>query len=98
MKFILSARPPFFLSPIIKSHGWIKLAPFGEDVRTDGLTYIDRLTSGRVVALLIQEVTGGVSVEVDGQLSQAERDEIAGKVNWMLCLEQDFSAFLRPGA
>jgi 3-methyladenine DNA glycosylase/8-oxoguanine DNA glycosylase len=93
MKFILSARSPFFLSPIIKSHGWIKLAPFGEDVRTDGLTYIDRLASGRVVALLIQEVTGGVSVEVDGQLSQAERDEIASKVNWMLCLEQDFSAF-----
>jgi hypothetical protein len=43
--------------------------------------------------LLIQEANGDVSVEVDGQLGKAERDEVAHKVTWMLGLEQDFSAF-----
>jgi 3-methyladenine DNA glycosylase/8-oxoguanine DNA glycosylase len=43
--------------------------------------------------MLIQEVAGGVSVEVDGQLDEAERGEIARQVTWMLGLDQDFSAF-----
>jgi 3-methyladenine DNA glycosylase/8-oxoguanine DNA glycosylase len=43
--------------------------------------------------MLIQEATGGVSVEVDGPPSEAERDEITRDVEWMLGLEQDFSAF-----
>ena len=93
MKFTLLAHPPFSLSTVIRSHGWIKLAPFNADGHTSGLTYIDKLTSGRVVEFLIQEATGGESVEMDGKLSQVERDEIASKVNWMLSLEQDFSAF-----
>jgi len=43
--------------------------------------------------MLIQEATGGVSVEVDGKLSESEREEVARDVEWMLGLEQDFSAF-----
>jgi 3-methyladenine DNA glycosylase/8-oxoguanine DNA glycosylase len=93
MKLTLSARPPFFLSAVVGSHGWVRLAPFGEDDLTGGLTYVERLDSGRVVEMIIQEATGGVSVEVDGQLSEAERDEVAREVEWMLGLEQDFSAF-----
>jgi 3-methyladenine DNA glycosylase/8-oxoguanine DNA glycosylase len=54
---------------------------------------VGQLDSGLVVEMLIQEVAGGVSVEVDGQLSEAEQAEVAGKVGWMLGLEQDFSAF-----
>lgn len=93
MRLLLSARPPFSLSAVARSHGWARLAPFGEDDRSDGLTYVDRLESGRVVQMLVQEVASGVSVEVDDQLSQAERDEITRKVKWMLGLDQDFSAF-----
>jgi 3-methyladenine DNA glycosylase/8-oxoguanine DNA glycosylase len=93
MKLTLSAHPPFFLSAVVGSHGWVRLAPFGEDDLTGGLTYVERLDSGRVVEMLIQEATGGVSVEVDDQLSEAERDEVTREVEWMLGLEQDFSAF-----
>jgi len=93
MKLTLSACPPFSLSAVVGSHGWVRLAPFGEDELTGGLTYVERLDSGRVVEMLIQEATGGVSVEVDGQLSEAERDEVAHEVEWMLGLEQDFSDF-----
>lgn len=93
MELTLSARPPFSLSPVVRSHGWIRLAPFGEDDRTGGLTYVGQLGSGRVVEMLIREVAGGVSVELNSQLSEAEQTEVAHMVAWMLGLGQDFSAF-----
>jgi 3-methyladenine DNA glycosylase/8-oxoguanine DNA glycosylase len=93
MRLTLSARLPFSLAAVVGSHGWVRLAPFGTDTRTGGLTYVARLDSGRVVELLIQEASGGVSVEVDGQLNEAEQDEVARQVKWMLGLERDCSAF-----
>ncbi len=93
MKLILSARSPFSLSAVVESHGWARLAPFGTDTGTGGLTRVCRLASERVVEMLVQEVAGGVSVEVEGRLSAAERDQVARDVTWMLGLEQDFSAF-----
>ncbi len=93
MRLTLSACPPFSLPAVVKSHGWVRLAPLSEDEHTGGLAYVKRLDAGRVVEMLIQEATGGVSVEVDGPPSEAERDEIARDAEWMLGLEQDFSAF-----
>jgi 3-methyladenine DNA glycosylase/8-oxoguanine DNA glycosylase len=93
MRLTLSAHPPFSLSAVVGAHGWIRLAPFGKDDRTGGLTYVGQLDSGRVVEMLIQEVAGGVSVGVDGPLSEAEQAEVARQVEWMLGLGQDFSAF-----
>ena len=61
----LSARPPFSLSAVVKSHGWVSLAPFAEDKRSGGLSYVGQLASGRVVETLIQEKADGVGVEVD---------------------------------
>jgi 3-methyladenine DNA glycosylase/8-oxoguanine DNA glycosylase len=93
MKLTLSARPPFSLSAVVRSHGWVRLAPFAEDKHSGGLTYIVQLDSGRVAELLIQENADGVRVEVEGQLSEAEGAEVARQVTWMLGLDQDFSAF-----
>jgi len=93
MKLSLSARPPFSFSAVLRSHGWTRLAPFGEDEQSGGLVHVAQLDSSRVIETRIQEASGGVSVEVDGQLNEAERDEVARKVEWMLGLEQDFSAF-----
>ena len=93
MRLTLSAHPPFSLSAVVKSHGWVRLAPFGKDARTGGLTYVERLSSGKVVEVLVQESPGGVSVEAQDGLTGAEREEIAHTVAWMLGLDQDFSAF-----
>jgi 3-methyladenine DNA glycosylase/8-oxoguanine DNA glycosylase len=93
MKLTLSARPPFSLPAVVGSHGWIRLAPFGEDDRTGRLTYVGQLESGRVVEMLIQEAEAGVSVEVDSLLSETEQAEVARQVEWMLGLGQDFSTF-----
>ena len=93
MRLTQSAHPPFSLSAVVRSHGWIRLAPFREDDDTGGLTYVGRLQSGRVVELLVQETSDGVSVEVQGPLSEAETEDVGRQVAWMLALDQDSSAF-----
>jgi 3-methyladenine DNA glycosylase/8-oxoguanine DNA glycosylase len=69
------------------------LAPFGEDESGESLTYVGQLDSGRVVELLIQETVEGVRVDVDGRLNEAEQEQVARHVDWMLGLGQDFSDF-----
>ena len=93
MQIHLTARPPFSLQPVVLSHGWIRLLPFNEEPDHDGLSYIDRLSSGKVVELKVREGTGGVAVTASRDLNAVEQAEIAQKVTWMLGLEQDFAAF-----
>lgn len=93
MKITLAARSPFSLSTVVRSHGWIRLAPFVEDETTGGFTYVDQLASGRVTKLFVSRTPVGVSVEVEDKLSERERTEIERKVDWMLGLDQDFSSF-----
>jgi 3-methyladenine DNA glycosylase/8-oxoguanine DNA glycosylase len=89
----LAARSPFSHSTVVRSHGWIRLAPFLEDEATGGFTYIDRLSSGRVIELSVNEVPEGVNITVEGRLSEAESSEVARKADWMLGLDQDFAPF-----
>ncbi|MGE5601696.1 MAG: DNA-3-methyladenine glycosylase family protein [Nitrososphaerales archaeon] len=88
---MLAPRPPFSLSSVIDSHGWVQLAPF-ERTET-GFTYVDRLATGRLVRLAIGETPGGVSVSTAVKVDGAEAREIAEKVSWMVGLEQDFTPF-----
>jgi len=93
MRWTLSAPAPFSLSAVTRSHGWVQLAPFGSDDQANGLTYVQRLDPGRVVEILVQEAVDGVSVEVNGPLNAAERDQLTRQVRWMLGLEQEYAAF-----
>lgn len=93
MKLFLPARPPFQLASVIHSHGWIQLAPFQEIEDGRGFSYVDRLSSGRVVLLEVVEAPGGVSAQVEAALTPAEQDELARHVSWMTGLEQDLSPF-----
>jgi 3-methyladenine DNA glycosylase/8-oxoguanine DNA glycosylase len=93
VKLTMSARQPFDFSAVVKSHGWVRLAPFEVDDGTGELTYVAQLDSGRVVEMLIREAPGGVSIEVQGSLDEADRAEVEREVEWMLGLDQDFSTF-----
>lgn len=92
-KAFLHARQPFSFRAVVKSHGWVQLAPFVFDETSGRLAYVMRLPSGRVVELHVGAAPGGVKVEVDSALKNAEQDEILRKVTWMLALEQEFSEF-----
>jgi 3-methyladenine DNA glycosylase/8-oxoguanine DNA glycosylase len=89
----LPALPPFSLTPVLRSHGWVRLAPFNADEDRSRLSRIERLHSGRVVELVVQEASGGATVEVSADLGWSEEQEVAQKVTWMLGLDQDLSAF-----
>ncbi len=93
MQLTFSAHLPFSLSAVVMAHGWAQLLPF--DANSDGseLTRVEQLDSGRVVELLIREAPEGVTVTLENGLRDAERAEVAHKVDRMLGLEQDFSAF-----
>ena len=93
MEVRLPARAPFSLSAVVRSHGWIRLAPFAEDEGSGGLSYVGQFDSGRVAAMHIGESADGVRVELDGGLSEAEGAQVARQVTWMLGLDQDFSSF-----
>jgi 3-methyladenine DNA glycosylase/8-oxoguanine DNA glycosylase len=89
----LTAHPPFSLPAITHSHGWIRLAPFGEGEPPGTLTYVTRLDPGPVVELCIREIDDGVSVEFDAQPDEAGEAAVARQVSWMLGLDQDLSPF-----
>lgn len=93
MRLTLPAIPPFSLSAVVRSHGWSKLAPFNLNTQSNELTYIYRLKTGRVVELLIREVSSGVIVDIKNPIHKDEQIDINQKVNWMLGLDQDFSSF-----
>jgi 3-methyladenine DNA glycosylase/8-oxoguanine DNA glycosylase len=91
MRQFLSARPPFSFDAVVNSHGWRQLAPFSGDDR--GLSYVVRLSAGRVVELRLAAAAGGVDVAVEDALDEAAQAEIAARVAWMFGLDQDLSAF-----
>jgi 3-methyladenine DNA glycosylase/8-oxoguanine DNA glycosylase len=91
----LSARPPFNFHSVVKSHGWLQLTPFLYDEEARTLRYTDRLQSGRVLEFRIRPTAAGVSVTAPAPLTSSDRKEIAGKVAWMLGLDQDYSSFYK---
>ena len=92
MRLTLSARPPFNFLSVVNSHGWRQLAPFSYDEAAGKLSYVLRLSNGRVVELELRDAGDGVSVETE-KLDKAERREVADKVAWMCGLDLDFSRF-----
>lgn len=93
MQIPLPAQPPFSLPPVIRSHGWIQLAPFAAVTPYHDFTYLDHLQTGRVASWHVQAHDGGVLVTVDRDLSPAERRETEAKATWMLGLDQDLAPF-----
>jgi 3-methyladenine DNA glycosylase/8-oxoguanine DNA glycosylase len=92
VKFSLSAHPPFNFLSVIDSHGWHQLAPFSYDEGANTLSYVLRLSNGRVVALHLRDAGDGVSVETE-KFDKTERKEVTEKVRWMFGLDMDFSPF-----
>ena len=48
-EFSVTALSPFSLPSVVRSHGWVQLAPFTEDEDHAGFRYPTHLESGRVV-------------------------------------------------
>lgn len=92
MMFTLPARKPFKFISVVRSHGWHQLAPFDFDETSGTLSYILRLSNGRVIDLRMSDGKDGVNVETD-KLNKSEKAEVTEAVTWMFGLDMDFSAF-----
>ena len=95
MKWTLPAKPPFSLSAVIRSHGWVQLAPFASDEGRQTLSYIAQLNSGHVVEVQISQAGAGVDVSVQIPLNHSEQAQVSSDAMWMLGLDQDLSEFYR---
>jgi 3-methyladenine DNA glycosylase/8-oxoguanine DNA glycosylase len=92
MKLSLPARKPFNFTSVVNSHGWRQLAPFSYDESSKALSYIFRLSSGRVIELKMNDGKDTLSVETE-KLNKKEQKEVTEAVSWMFGLDMDFSAF-----
>jgi 3-methyladenine DNA glycosylase/8-oxoguanine DNA glycosylase len=94
MDFTLHTKAPFSLQSVLRSHGWVQLAPFSAETPYQAFTYTDQLAHGaRVTFWSVQSIEGGVHVKVDGELNAAEEEEIRAKLTRMLDLERDLTPF-----
>ena len=93
MEFTLAAYPPFSLQSILRSHGWVQLAPFSAQHPYQEFAYVNQLKNGRVTAWFVRSVDGGVHVSVESAVSEAEKAEISAKLTRMLDLERDLAPF-----
>jgi 3-methyladenine DNA glycosylase/8-oxoguanine DNA glycosylase len=91
--FNISAYPPFSFSAVLRSHGWIQMLPFHADPEYKQLTYPLRLNEGRIIKIILHEIPDGVRVQTYESLQDKELDDVVKKVKWMLCMDQDLSAF-----
>lgn len=94
MKFNLPARKPFNFRSVIQSHGWVQLAPCGYNEVTAMFSYVDRLSSGRVVEYHISESGDGITLQTP-TLIKSEQVEAKEKAAWMFALDADFSTFYK---
>ena len=92
MNFTLPARKPFKFMSVVKSHGWHQLAPFSFDEPSNTLSYIFRLSNGRVIDLGVSDGKDGINVETD-RLKKSEQKEVTDAITWMFGLDMDFSSF-----
>lgn len=93
MKLMLPVEDSFSLTAVVRSHGWIQLAPFVTDDAYSYIAYVAHLSSGSVYPLHIAANEAGVSIDLPDGVSGAEQEEIGESVRWMLGLDRDLSEF-----
>ncbi|HEY3473716.1 MAG TPA: hypothetical protein VGK56_03850, partial [Anaerolineales bacterium] len=97
MKLTLSAHPPFNFLSVVNSHGWRQLAPFSYEESKHVLSYVLRLSNGRVIELRFSDGGNGVILETE-KLDKTECSEVKEKATWMFGLDMDFSRFYEAAA
>lgn len=92
MSLTLTPSNTFSLPAVIRSHGWFQMTPFGE-TPDHGLSYILRLSNGKVVRIEVHEAGNDLRVDCSDALEPSEERELGQAISWMLDLERDLSEF-----
>lgn len=95
----LTVRKPYDFAQSVKDHGWIELAPVRWLAESERLQWVERVSSGRVVLVEVTSVESDQAVVLTAHTGEAyaltvnEAEEIAGKLRWMLRLDEEFGSF-----
>jgi 3-methyladenine DNA glycosylase/8-oxoguanine DNA glycosylase len=92
MTFTITPPSPINLAAVVRSHGWIQMAPFGE-TPDHGLVYTLRLSTGKVLRFEVHASGTDLLVDAGQPLNKSEQTELTQTISWMLALEQDFAEF-----
>ena len=92
MSFILTTPNSFNLAAVVRSHGWIQMPPFAETAH-HGLSYVIRLSGGKVLRFEADPSDGGVRVSTTELLSEPEEGELRQTITWMLSVDEEFTEF-----
>lgn len=95
----LTIGKPYDFVHSARDHGWIELAPVRWLENGERLQWVERLSNGRVVLVEVaaaesdREVVLNTQLQDAHALSENEAEEIAGKLRWMLRLDEEFGPF-----
>lgn len=92
MTFTLLPPASFSLPAVVNSHGWIQMPPF-EKTPENGLAYVIRLTTGKVLRFEVHSVGDALHLNTLQSLTPPEQAELMQTIRWMLGLEQEFDEF-----
>ena len=95
-KMTLRTPEDFGFLPVVYSHGWYQCPPFHWDAEQETLTRVASNASGGPVILRIREPKRGtleIQVEAEGQLSDADRQQLRSDIRQMLQLDRDVTGF-----
>lgn len=93
MDITLTARQPFSLTAVIRSHGWVQLLPFESDENYSYFKTILELKTGKVIQVEVSEAPGGARATIHGEVAPEEAAEIEALIHWMLDTDLDMSSF-----
>ncbi len=93
MNLTLKTPSAFSLPAVIRSHGWIQLAPF-ENLDDDlAFAYTIQLATGRILRFEVHTQDETITVSAPEEVTSAEQDEIRKTVAWMLCMDANLADF-----
>jgi 3-methyladenine DNA glycosylase/8-oxoguanine DNA glycosylase len=93
MHWILSTTDRYSLRQTIKQSSWILHAPFRSTHTGDQLLRIERITSKKIVAVVIAQNNRNLVIHTSSNLSGSEIEELTKRARRMLRLGEDFKPF-----
>ncbi len=92
--YFLPTRPPFNLTTVVNSHGWVQLAPFQHDAVSGGFDYVIHTGADQVIGIQVRPAADErVQVTTSAALSPGAEADLLRRVAWMLGLDQDLTPF-----
>lgn len=97
MNWLFTTPKGFSLEGLLRRSRGLLLPPFTVGEAPATLLRIERLASGKVIAITLAQLTSGIHLGVEERLTGAEVEEISRKTWRMLRMGENLTAFINKG-